>query len=288
MNQIGTINQTKAILDKYHLRAKKKFGQNFLIDLNILNNIVSCANLNVNDTVIEIGPGIGALTELLLANSKEVIAYEIDSQMVEILRDNFSDQNNLEIINQDFLKSDLSRFKNLQNIKIVANLPYYITTPILFHILESPIVFQSITTMMQKEVAQRLTAAAGTKDYGALTLMIEYFCQVQIQLKVPKTAFYPSPNVDSVVVQLTPKENFSRFQLEKQLFKLIDVSFVMRRKTLVNNLQTFFGKDTDTKNKIFTSLEEIGLALDIRAERLNLIDFQRLTDKLVQQGLQII
>lgn len=283
MNPIGTINQTKEILDKYHLRAKKKFGQNFLIDQNILERIVESADVQKTDTVIEIGPGIGALTQKILEKAKRVIAYEIDSQMVEILNDNFVNVKNLEIIQQDFLKTNLSSFEETDDIKIVANLPYYITTPILFHLLESPIKFQSITTMMQKEVGQRLTAQIGTKDYGGLTLMIEYFCDVEMMLKVPKTVFYPSPNVDSVVMQLTPKKAFQEFEYQTELFKLVDVSFAMRRKTLINNLQAKF----DDKNQLLASLEQINIDPSVRAERLSLDDFKLLTEQLIHDGIDI-
>ena len=284
MIQIGTIKETKAILDKYNLHAKKKFGQNFLVDPNILDRIVESAEVDDSDTVIEIGPGIGALTQRILESAKNVIAYEIDPQMVEILNDNFQGAENLEIIHKDFLKADLQSWKKIEKIKMVANLPYYITTPILFHILESEVAFQSITTMMQKEVGERLTANVGTKDYGALTLMIEYFCDVQMKLKVPNTVFYPSPNVDSVVMQLTPKKNFEKFKYQAELFKLIDASFVMRRKTLINNLQTYFGKDNVDKEKLLTSFEKINIEPSVRAERLTLDDFKLLTEQLIAEG----
>lgn len=275
---IGSFTRTKAILERYQLRAKKRFGQNFLTDLNILRGIVSAAEITDQDNVLEIGPGIGSLTELLAQNAKTVTAYEIDDKLIPVLSEVLSPYENVEIVHQDILKADLSRFDGVKNLKVVANLPYYITTPILMYLIDSNLKFESITVMMQKEVAQRIQAEVGTKDYGTLTLAIQYSMDAKIALGVPRIAFFPSPNVDSAVLQLTPKPNFTKFVHEKELFKVIKAAFAHRRKSLVNNLLFL----TKNREEIEKSILESGFDLNVRGERLSLEDFEKLTHNLMQ------
>ncbi|MFT8702284.1 dimethyladenosine 16S ribosomal RNA transferase [Oenococcus oeni] len=277
---IGSPIRTRAILNEYDLHASKRLGQNFLIDLNVLQGIVQGAAIGPDDTVIEIGPGIGSLTEQLAKAAKQVVAYEIDKKLIPILSETLRPYKNVEIVNRDILKADFSIFAKNQSLKIVANLPYYITTPILFYLLNSSLNFKSITVMMQKEVAARLQAGVGSKDYGELSLAIQYRVNVEIILPVTRKAFMPSPNVDSAVVQLTPKENFQAFSHEKELFKIIKASFAHRRKSLVNNLLYYFGKNDENRTKIERSISETGFDLNIRGERLTLENYEQLVNNL--------
>ncbi|OIM20687.1 16S rRNA (adenine(1518)-N(6)/adenine(1519)-N(6))-dimethyltransferase RsmA [Oenococcus oeni] len=277
---IGSPIRTRAILNEYDLHASKRLGQNFLIDLNVLQGIVQGATIGPDDTVIEIGPGIGSLTEQLAKAAKQVVAYEIDKKLIPILSETLRPYKNVEIVNRDILKADFSIFAKNQSLKIVANLPYYITTPILFYLLNSSLNFKSITVMMQKEVAARLQAGVGSKDYGELSLAIQYRVNVEIILPVTRKAFMPSPNVDSAVVQLTPKENFQAFSHEKELFKIIKASFAHRRKSLVNNLLYYFGKNDENRTKIERSISETGFDLNIRGERLTLENYEQLVNNL--------
>ncbi|SYW20028.1 16S rRNA (adenine(1518)-N(6)/adenine(1519)-N(6))-dimethyltransferase RsmA [Oenococcus oeni] len=277
---IGSPIRTRAILNEYDLHASKRLGQNFLIDLNVLQGIVQGATIGPDDTVIEIGPGIGSLTEQLAKAAKQVVAYEIDKKLIPILSETLRPYKNVEIVNRDILKADFSIFAKNQSLKIVANLPYYITTPILFYLLNSSLNFKSITVMMQKEVAARLQAGVGSKDYGELSLAIQYRVNVEIILPVTRKAFMPSPNVDSAVVQLTPKENFKSFPHEEALFKIIKASFAHRRKSLVNNLLYYFGKNDENRTKIERSISETGFDLNIRGERLTLENYEQLVNNL--------
>ncbi|MFT8328865.1 16S rRNA (adenine(1518)-N(6)/adenine(1519)-N(6))-dimethyltransferase RsmA [Oenococcus oeni] len=277
---IGSPIRTRAILNEYDLHASKRLGQNFLIDLNVLQGIVQGAAIGPDDTVIEIGPGIGSLTEQLAKAAKQVVAYEIDKKLIPILSETLRPYKNVEIVNRDILKADFSIFAKNQSLKIVANLPYYITTPILFYLLNSSLNFKSVTVMMQKEVAARLQAGVGSKDYGELSLAIQYRVNVEIILPVTRKAFMPSPNVDSAVVQLTPKENFQAFSHEKELFKIIKASFAHRRKSLVNNLLYYFGKNDENRTKIERSISETGFDLNIRGERLTLENYEQLVNNL--------
>jgi 16S rRNA (adenine1518-N6/adenine1519-N6)-dimethyltransferase len=278
---IGSITRTRAILEQYHLHANKRFGQNFLTDLNILNGIVSAADVSDEDTILEIGPGIGSLTELLAKKAKQVVSYEIDDNLIPVLGEVLSPYNNIEIVHQDILKADLTRFEGVNNLKVVANLPYYITTPILIYLIESGLKFDLITVMMQKEVAQRIQAEVGTKEYGVLTLNLQYKMNAKIALQVPRTAFFPSPNVDSAVLNLSPKEDFVPYENEKQLFKVVKASFAHRRKSLVNNL-LFINKD---KAAIEKSITDTGFDLNIRGERLDLDNYKKLTENLNENGV---
>ncbi|SYW05591.1 dimethyladenosine 16S ribosomal RNA transferase [Oenococcus oeni] len=277
---IGSPIRTRAILNEYDLHASKRLGQNFLIDLNVLQEIVQGAAIGPDDTVIEIGPGIGSLTEQLAKASKQVVAYEIDKKLIPILSETLRPYKNVEIVNRDILKADFSIFAKNQSLKIVANLPYYITTPILFYLLNSSLNFKSVTVMMQKEVAARLQAGVGSKDYGELSLAIQYRVNVEIILPVTRKSFMPSPNVDSAVVQLTPKENFQSFPHEEALFKIIKASFAHRRKSLVNNLLYYFGKNDENRTKIERSISETGFDLNIRGERLTLENYEQLVNNL--------
>ncbi|WP_273721474.1 16S rRNA (adenine(1518)-N(6)/adenine(1519)-N(6))-dimethyltransferase RsmA [Leuconostoc mesenteroides] len=281
---------TQAILNEYGLRAKKKFGQNFLTDLNVLHNIVEAAEITAEDYVIEIGPGIGALTEQLARSAKKVLAFEIDSQMVEVLADTLKPYDNVKVIENDVLKVDLAKiiseeFGDNAHVKIVANLPYYITTPILIQLLRSNINWDNIVVMMQREVADRLNAAVGTKSYGVLTLTIQYFAQATLAIKVPASSFNPSPNVDSAVVKLTPLKPTTVVENVGKLFGMIKGSFSHRRKSLWNNMLQTYGKDAGTKEQLTVALKSAQIDPAIRAERLNLEQFTQLYLALRDQNL---
>lgn len=267
------LKETVRLIEKYHLRTKKKFGQNFLIDQNILDNIVSGSGITEDDYVVEVGPGLGNLTRAIAKHSKEVYCYEIDYDMVHILRKELTDFSNINILHQDVLSSDLSELED-KTISVVANLPYYITTAILFKFLESDIKVKSYTLMMQKEVANRLTGKVSTKDYNALSVIIQYKCKAELLFNVSKNVFIPKPNVDSAVVKLTVHDTPLSFKDEEHFIEVTKKGFTQRRKTLVNNLS--FAYDY-TK----AELEEKLISLDInpkaRAENLSVEDFINLS-----------
>lgn len=291
--EIGSRTRTRAIMEKYGIRTKKSFGQNFLTDLNVLKNIVEAADITANDNAIEIGPGIGALTEQLAQAAGEVLALEIDQDLIPVLKEVLSPYDNVKVINQDVLQANLpelikKEFKDPSRpIKVVANLPYYITSPILMNLLASPVEWATICVMMQKEVAQRLTAKPGTKQYGALTLAIEYQMQAKIAFDVSRKVFVPSPNVDSAIVVLTPRTNPLPVQpFDKQkLFGFIRGCFAHRRKSLWNNLQSVIGKDPAVKEKMTAVLAQLDISLQIRPEKLTLEQFIELANALHQQNL---
>lgn len=291
--EIGSRTRTRAIMEKYGIRTKKSFGQNFLTDLNVLKNIVEAADITANDNVIEIGPGIGALTEQLAQAAGEVLALEIDQDLIPVLKEVLSPYDNVKVINQDVLQANLpelikKEFKDPSRpIKVVANLPYYITSPILMNLLASPVEWATICVMMQKEVAQRLTAKPGTKQYGALTLAIEYQMQAKIAFDVSRKVFVPSPNVDSAIVVLTPRTNPLPVQpFDKQkLFGFIRGCFAHRRKSLWNNLQSVIGKDPAVKEKMNAVLAQMDISPQIRPEKLTLEQFIELANALHQQNL---
>ena len=291
--EIGSRTRTRAIMEKYGIRTKKSFGQNFLTDLNVLKNIVEAADITANDNVIEIGPGIGALTEQLAQAAGEVLALEIDQDLIPVLKEVLSPYDNVKVINQDVLQANLpelikKEFKDPSRpIKVVANLPYYITSPILMNLLASPVEWATICVMMQKEVAQRLTAKPGTKQYGALTLAIEYQMQAKIAFDVSRKVFVPSPNVDSAIVVLTPRTNPLPVQpFDKQkLFGFIRGCFAHRRKSLWNNLQSVIGKDPAVKEKMTAILTQLDISPQIRPEKLTLEQFIELANALHQQDL---
>ena len=258
---IANINHVKKVLGD--LKAKKKFGQNFLIDTNTVDKIAKLA-CNENMTTIEIGPGLGALTEQLLKYSKNVVAYEIDKDMYDILTNTLDDEK-LSVILQDFMDVDLSIYKDKLNI--CSNLPYYVTTPILFKIFESDLNINKITVMVQKEVGDRLNASVGSEDYGALSIEVQYLYDVKLEMNISRNVFYPQPNVDSAIISFTPKTQRNK-EFEDKFFELVKTCFRMRRKTLNNNLKDIY--DNETINRIYS---EMNLDKNIRAEQLNLNDY---------------
>ncbi|QVK21263.1 16S rRNA (adenine(1518)-N(6)/adenine(1519)-N(6))-dimethyltransferase RsmA [Mycoplasmatota bacterium] len=274
---LGKYNSTRKILDEYRLNAKKKFGQNFLIDQNILKKIVVGAKIDKNTIVVEIGPGLGSLTEHLCKSAKEVIAYEIDPDMVRVLNETLSEHDNLTIVNSDFLKDDLSLLEN-KEIVVVANLPYYITTPILFKMLESQLDIKRFVLMMQKEVANRLSGNINTKEYNALSIAIQYRLEPEILFNVSREVFLPKPNVDSSVILLERLEK-KRVDVsdEEWFFKIVKSSFTQRRKTLANNLSFTLGV---SKQVVGKALLKLGKREDSRAESLSIEDFAELSEEL--------
>ena len=289
--RIADYSVTRAILERHGFTFKKSFGQNFLTDTNILQKIVDTAEIDKNVNVIEIGPGIGALTEFLAESASEVMAFEIDDRLVPILADTLRNFDNVTVVNQDILKVDLAQyiaeFKNPDlPIKVVANLPYYITTPILMHLIESGIPFSEFVVMMQREVADRISAQPNTKAYGSLSIAVQYYMTAKVAFIVPRTVFVPAPNVDSAILKMVRRDQPAvEVQDEKFFFKVSKVSFVHRRKTLWNNLTSHFGKSEETKAKLTAALEQAELSPSVRGEALTLADFARLADALKEQGL---
>ncbi|MGV3161719.1 16S rRNA (adenine(1518)-N(6)/adenine(1519)-N(6))-dimethyltransferase RsmA [Streptococcus hyovaginalis] len=289
--RIADYSVTKSVLERHGFTFKKSFGQNFLTDTNILQKIVDTAEIDENVNVIEIGPGIGALTEFLAENAAEVMAFEIDDRLVPILADTLRDFDNVQVINKDVLKADLQteiqKFKNPDlPIKVVANLPYYITTPILMHLIESKIPFTEFVVMMQKEVADRISAEPNTKAYGSLSIAVQYYMTAKVAFIVPRTVFVPAPNVDSAILKMVRREDpLVQVQDEDFLFDVSKASFVHRRKTLWNNLTNRFGKTEDVKVKLETALEKAELKPNLRGEALSIADFGRLADALKEVGL---
>lgn len=288
---IASPARTQAIINRYGLNIKKGLGQNFLTDINILEHIVQAAELSENDNVIEIGPGIGALTEFLAQNSHHVLAFEIDDQLVPILDETLSQYDNITILNQDILKANLpeiigDHFDPNKPLKLVANLPYYITTPILMNVLQSGLKFDSITVMMQKEVADRLVAVPGTKAYGSLSIAVQYQTDAQVAFTVPRTAFIPQPNVDSAIVTMKKRVPFNPAPFDDKAFsKFVKGSFMHRRKSFWNNLCAIFGKDQDVKDRITNVLTKVRISPQIRAEKLTIEQFIELTNALHEEGL---
>ena len=286
--RIADYSVTRAVLERHGFTFKKSFGQNFLTDTNILQKIVDTAEIDKNVNVIEIGPGIGALTEFLAENAAEVMAFEIDDRLIPILADTLRDFDNVKVINEDILKSDLqSRIKEFANpdlpIKVVANLPYYITTPILMHLIESKIPF---VVMMQKEVADRISAEPNTKAYGSLSIAVQYYMTAKVAFIVPRTVFVPAPNVDSAILKMTRREEpLVKVKDEDFFFRVAKISFVHRRKTLWNNLTSHFGKAEETKAKLEKALEIAEIKPSIRGEALSIADFAKLADALKEVGL---
>lgn len=290
---IATPARTKAILDKYHLAAKKSLGQNFIVDTNILEKIVSTGKIDEHTTVIEVGPGIGALTEQIAKQAKEVIAFEIDDRLLPVLEDTLSPYDNVKIIHQDVLRADLKAFeeeylKEAERVVVIANLPYYVTTPIILGFLESSLPIDSMVLMMQKEVANRLSASPSTKAYGSLSIAVQYYMDAEVAFIVPKTVFTPQPNVESAVIRLSRKETPEVIvKDEAAFFKVARSAFVQRRKTLWNNLQATFGKEPEIKEKLQQALEVAEIDPTRRGETLSLKEFGRLSDALVAQGIRM-
>ncbi|HFH8937086.1 TPA: 16S rRNA (adenine(1518)-N(6)/adenine(1519)-N(6))-dimethyltransferase RsmA [Streptococcus agalactiae] len=282
---------TRAILERHGFTFKKSFGQNFLTDTNILQKIVDTAEIDKGVNVIEIGPGIGALTEFLTENAAEVMAFEIDDRLIPILADTLARFDNVQVVNQDILKADLQTqiqaFKNPDlPIKVVANLPYYITTPILMHLIESKIPFAEFVVMIQKEVADRISAMPNTKAYGSLSIAVQYYMTAKVSFIVPRTVFVPAPNVDSAILKMVRRDQpVVSVQDEDFFFRVSKVAFVHRRKTLWNNLTSHFGKSEDTKAKLEKALEIAKIKPSIRGEALSIPDFASLADALKEVGI---
>lgn len=272
---------TREIIKKYDFKIQKKYGQNFLTDDNILEGIADASGIDRGDTVLEIGPGIGSLTRLLCERADRVIAVEIDRMLIPILEEELKEYNNLTIVNNDILKTDISEFAgDNKRIKVVANLPYYITTPIIMELLEKYDIFDSITVMVQKEVAERMQEGVGTKSYGALSLAVQYYSRPEIVLHVSKNCFLPKPDVDSAVIRLDiypPEERPVKVNDSEKMFKLIRAAFNQRRKTLVNAVSNA-GNLEYSKNEIAEALKEIDKPETIRGEALTLQEFARLSD----------
>ena len=285
MATLGNPQNTIAILNKYGFNFQKKFGQNFLIDTHVLEKIIRAANITKDDFIVEIGPGIGTMTQYLCEAAREVVAVEIDKNLIPILEnDTLSGYDNVTVINQDILKLDLNKLvqerNNGKSVKVVANLPYYITTPIIMGLFENETPIENITVMVQKEVAQRMQVGPGTKDYGALSLAVQYYAEPYIVANVPSNCFMPRPNVGSAVIQLTKhKEKTVQVKDEKLMFKLIRASFNQRRKTLQNGLNNS-SELNFSKDEIINAIKEAGFSPTIRGEALTLEDFARLADVL--------
>ena len=278
MAYLGTPSATKEIINKYSFAFQKKFGQNFLIDSNVLESIIRGAEITKDDFVLEIGPGIGTMTQYLCEAARQVVAVEIDKMLIPILEDTLSEYDNVEVINQDVLKSLAEEKNNGKPIKVVANLPYYITTPIIMGLFESGVPIDSITIMVQKEVADRMQTGPGSKDYGALSLAVQYYATAKVILNVSATCFMPRPNVDSAVIKLTRhKEPTVNVADEKLMFKIIRASFNQRRKTLVNGLKNS-PELSFSKEQIVKAIEKIGKPETIRGEALTLEEFAELAN----------
>lgn len=284
MATLGNPQETIAVLQKYNFNFQKKFGQNFLIDTHVLDKIIAAAQITKEDMVLEIGPGIGTMTQYLCENAREVVAVEIDKNLIPILEDTLSGYDNVSLINGDILKVDINQIVQEKNngkpIKVVANLPYYITTPIIMGLFESHVPIENITVMVQKEVADRMQVGPGTKDYGALSLAVQYYAEPYIVANVPPNCFMPRPKVGSVVIRLTRhSEPPVVVKDEAMMFRLVRASFNQRRKTLVNGLSNS-PEVTATKEEILQALEKMGMPATVRGETFGLEEFAQLTNLL--------
>ena len=284
MANLGNPTNTIEILKKYGFSFQKKFGQNFLIDNNILEKIVENARVTKDDLVIEIGPGIGTLTQHLCEHAREVVAVEIDKKLIPILEDTLSEYDNVRVINEDILKVDVNKIAEERNggknVKVVANLPYYITTPIIMGLFESNLPLESITVMVQKEVAERMQVGPGTKDYGALSLAVQFYSKPKVVLNVPASCFMPKPNVDSAVIKLEKYEQpLVEVKDSKKMFKIIRAAFNQRRKTLTNSIANS-GELNYSKDDVGKALETMDLLSTVRGEALTLEQFAKLSDLL--------
>ena len=282
MATLGNPKNTIEVLQKYGFNFQKKFGQNFLIDTRILEGIIDAARITKDDFVLEIGPGIGTMTQYLCESAREVVAVEIDKNLIPILEDTLSAYDNVEVINEDILKVDIKALAEEKNhgkpIKVVANLPYYITTPIIMGLFESHVPIDSITIMVQKEVADRMQEGPGSKEYGALSLAVQYYANPKIVLNVPPSCFMPQPKVGSAVIRLERHTNPPvEVENEQLMFRLIRASFNQRRKTLANGLNNFQGLHID-KETIQKCIEELGVPATIRGEALSLEQFAKLSN----------
>ena len=284
MATLGNPQETIAVLQKYGFNFQKKFGQNFLIDTHVLDKIIAAAHIGPEDFVLEIGPGIGTMTQYLAEAAREVVAVEIDKNLIPILQDTLSDYNNVSVINDDILKVDIRQMAEERNggkpIKVVANLPYYITTPIIMGLLENEVPLGSITVMVQKEVADRMQTGPGSKDYGALSLAVQYYAEPYIVANVPPNCFMPRPAVGSAVIRLTKHEKKPvEVKNPAFMFKIIRASFNQRRKTLQNGLHNSSELQIP-KEEVVNALEKMGLPAAVRGEKLTLAQFAMLSDLL--------
>lgn len=281
---LGSPQNTIAVLQKYNFTFQKKFGQNFLIDTHVLDKIIRSADITKDDMVLEIGPGIGTMTQYLACAAGKVIAVEIDKALIPILEDTLDGYDNVRIINEDVLKVDIAKLAEEENdgrpIKVVANLPYYITTPIIMGLFENHVPIRSITVMVQKEVADRMQVGPGTKDYGALSLAVQYYAKPYIVANVPPNCFMPRPKVGSAVIQLERYEEPPvQVEDEKLMFQIIRASFNQRRKTLANGLKNSQELDF-TKEEIESAIEKLGKGAGVRGETLKLEEFAELSNEL--------
>lgn len=284
MEKLSNPKETIQVLQKHEFQFKKKFGQNFLIDPHVLDKIVDAAQITKDDFVLEIGPGIGTLTQYLCENARQVLAVEIDDKLIPILKETLQPYDNVEVLHGDILKQDIQQIADTYNdgkpIKVVANLPYYITTPIIMELFESHVPLANVTVMVQKEVADRMKAEPGTKDYGALSLAVQYYAKPYIAAFVPPNCFMPRPNVGSAVIRL---DCFARVPVEvhneKLMFRLIRASFNQRRKTLQNGIANS-AELSFTKEQAARAIEQAGFDVRIRGEKLGLEEFARLADEL--------
>lgn len=284
---IATPVRTKGILEKHGFSFKKSLGQNFLIDTNILNRIVDHAELSENSGAIEIGPGIGALTEQLAKRSKKVVAFEIDQRLLPILKDTLSPYDNIQIIHQDILKADVARvideeLQGMEDLMVVANLPYYVTTPIILKLLTDNLPIRGIVVMLQKEVADRIAAQPGTKEYGSLSIAIQYYTEAETVMIVPKSVFVPQPNVDSAVIRLIRREKPPVELMDEDFFFVVTrASFAQRRKTILNNLTSQLPEGKEKKERILEALEQTGIDPSRRGETLSIAEFGKLSNSLL-------
>lgn len=285
-NDIATPTRTKQLLDQYGFKFKKSLGQNFLVDTNVIRNIIEAAGIDKTSGVIEIGPGMGSLTEQLAKHAKQVLAFEIDQRLIPILGETLSPYDNVTVINEDILKADVASaietyLHHCDEIFVVANLPYYITTPILMGLLEKNLNINSYVVMMQKEVGERLSAIPSTKAYGSLSIAVQYYTDVKRIMVVPKGVFMPPPNVASLVVKLTTLER-PRVDVEDEnlFFKLTRGAFVQRRKTILNNYMSLIQDSKEHKSRIIEWLEASGVAPSRRGESLNLNDYAQLSNNM--------
>ena len=284
---LGSPQNTIAVLQKYNFVFQKKFGQNFLIDTHVLDKIIRSAEITKDDFVLEIGPGIGTMTQYLACAAGKVVAVEIDRALIPILADTLDGYDNVTVINEDVLKVDIAKLAEEQNggrpIKVVANLPYYITTPIIMSLFEKNVPIKSITVMVQKEVADRMQVGPGTKDYGALSLAVQYYAKPYIVANVPPNCFMPRPKVGSAVIRLERYEEPPvQVKDEKLMFRIIRASFNQRRKTLANGLKNSPELDF-TKEEIEEAIETLGKGASVRGEALTLEEFARLSDVLCER-----
>ncbi|MFD3448301.1 16S rRNA (adenine(1518)-N(6)/adenine(1519)-N(6))-dimethyltransferase RsmA [Microbacteriaceae bacterium 4G12] len=286
MKDIATPNRTKSIVEKYGFSFKKSLGQNFLIDTNILNRIVDFAEVGPETGAIEIGPGIGALTEQVAKRANKVVAFEIDQRLLPILAETLAPYEHVKVIHQDVLKANVAQviqeeFQEGQDLMVVANLPYYVTTPILFKLLEDRLPIRGIVVMLQKEVADRLAAAPGTKDYGSLSIAMQYYTEAETVMIVPRTVFVPQPNVDSAVIRLIKRTKPAVVVKDEDFFfEVVRASFAQRRKTLINNLANNLASFPKNKELLEQVLQQVDIDPKRRGETLTMEEFAKLSDAL--------